>query len=159
MVGMSLFLIALDFGAPHMQGAVERVEQLTSERLKDQNKIIIALQEQLLKKKDGELTSVKTGDAKLLICLDQDMKTCAAALAPKNIRAAVQSVADKEDRSKNLIIYGIDEAENEVLSDKVSEVISLVDEKSVIRDSCRVFSSTPINTCSITVPIGIILFL
>ena len=47
MVGMSLFLIALDFGAPHMQGAVERVEQLTSERLKDQNKII-ALQEQLL---------------------------------------------------------------------------------------------------------------
>ena len=38
-------------GAPYMQGAVERVEQLTSERLKDQNKIIIALQEQLLIKK------------------------------------------------------------------------------------------------------------
>ena len=65
-------------------------------------------------------------------------KTCAAALAPKKITAAVQSVADKEDRSKNLMIYRIDEAENEVLSDKVSEVISLVDEKPVIRDSCRV---------------------
>ena len=76
-------------------------------------------------------------------------KTCAAALTPKNIRAAVQSVADKEDRSKNLMICGIDEAENEVLSDKVSEVISLVDEKSVIRDSCRVFSSTPINSCTL----------
>ena len=69
---------------------------------------------------------MKTGDAKLLICLDQDMKTCAAALAPKNIRAAVQSVADKEDRSKNLKLYGIDEAENEALSDKFSEVISLL---------------------------------
>ena len=134
----SLCFVLDSFGAPHMQGAVERIEQLTSERLKDQDKII-ALQQQLLEKRDGELTSLTTAVQSEMQSYSSALtKTCAAALAPKKIRAAVQSVADKEDRSKNLIIYGIDEAANEVLSDKVSEVISLVDEKPVIRDSCRV---------------------
>ena len=42
-------------------------------------------------------------------------ENCTAALAPKKIEAAVRRVAEKEDRSKNVIVYGVEELENENL--------------------------------------------
>ena len=46
------------FAAPHMKRAVERVEELTSERLAQQGKII-NLQNELIEKKDVELDSIQ----------------------------------------------------------------------------------------------------
>lgn len=67
-------------------------------------------------------------------------KTCSAALAPRKIRSAVKTVADREDRSKNLIMYGISEPENgqALLSDKVSDVLLEIGEKPVVSNCCRV---------------------
>ena len=45
-----------------------------------------------------------TGDEKLFFnCL----KSCIAALGPKKIPAAVQQITEKNDRSQNVIVYGI----------------------------------------------------
>ena len=47
-----------------------------------------------------------------------------AALAPKKIQAAVKKVADREDRSRNVIIHGLTETPNEKLLEKVEEVLT-----------------------------------
>ena len=63
---------------------------------------------------------------------------CATAFAPKKIQAAVQKVVDKEERSKNIIIYGLSETQNEQLQSKVEAVLVEIDEKPLIKDCCRI---------------------
>ena len=65
-------------------------------------------------------------------------KNCSTSVTRKTIEAAVKSVCDKEDRSKNVIIYGIEETSEEVLSDKVRTVLEEIDEKPLVRDCVRV---------------------
>ena len=65
-------------------------------------------------------------------------KTCAAALAPKKIRAAVKTVSDKEDRTRNVIIYGVEESNEESLEEELAKVLKQMEEKPVIRDCCCV---------------------
>ena len=67
-------------------------------------------------------------------------KSCTAALAPKKLQAAVKNVADREDRSKNVIIYGLSEPtdQQEQLQGKVEEVLGEIGEKPFVRDCCRV---------------------
>ena len=126
------------FAAPHMQSALERIEELSSEKIEDQ-KTVISLQNQLIEKKDRELNAVQnTVQTELKTYSSALTKTCAAALAPKKIKAAVQSVSEKEERSRNIIIYGMSESSGENLQEKVSEVISKIDEKPVVKDSCRI---------------------
>ena len=67
-------------------------------------------------------------------------KTCAAALAPRKLTAAIKTVEENEDRKRNVIIYGIKEEDNEVISAKVEEVLAEIDEKPIIKDCCRVGS-------------------
>ena len=121
-----------------MQSAVERIEELSSEKIEDQ-KTVISLQNQLIEKKDGELNAVQnTVQTELKTYSSALTRTCAAALTPKKIKAAVQSVSEKEERSKNIIIYGMSESSGENLQEKISEVVSEIDEKPVIKDSCRI---------------------
>ena len=65
-------------------------------------------------------------------------KSCTAALAPKNIEAAVRKVSDKEDRTRNVIIYGVEEQENEKLKQKVENLLEEIGEKPVLKDFGRV---------------------
>ena len=65
-------------------------------------------------------------------------KNCSTSVTRKTIEAAVKSVCDKEDRSKNVIIYGIEQTSEEVLSDKVRTVLEKIDEKPLVRDCVRV---------------------
>ena len=53
---------------------------------------------------------------------------------------AIKTVAENEDRKRNIIIYGIKEEENEAISAKVEEVLAEIDEKPIIKDCCRVGS-------------------
>jgi hypothetical protein len=48
------------------------------------------------------------------------------------IRAAVKSATDSEDRSRNIIVYGIEETDNEVLPDTVSDILQEIGEKPVV---------------------------
>ena len=50
-------------------------------------------------------------------------------MTPKTIEAAVQKVADKEERSKNVIIYGLKEEKEEKLKNRVEEVLAEIGDK------------------------------
>jgi hypothetical protein len=70
-------------------------------------------------------------------------KNCPTPLMRKTIEAAVKSVCDREDRSKNIIIYDIEEKSGEMLPDEVGKVLEEIDEKPLIRDCVRVGVKSP----------------
>ena len=59
-------------------------------------------------------------------------------MTSKKIQAAVKSASDRDDRSRNVKIYGVEEADQEMLSDKVSEILQEIGEKPTVQDCCRV---------------------
>ena len=108
--------------------AYEDCQELRAEKIKDQ-RTIIELQEEVIKKKEEELKAVKesvesTVKFKIKSYASAVTKTCAAALAPRKLTAAIKTVAENEDRKRNVIIYGIKEEDNEVVSAKVEEVLA-----------------------------------
>ena len=52
-----------------------------------------------------------------------------ATITAKNLRKAVQKVVTEEDRTKNVVIFGLEETENEKLSEKINYVFEQIDEK------------------------------
>jgi len=63
---------------------------------------------------------------------------CFTAQTRKTIEAAVKSVSEQEDRSKNGLIYEMEETSGEVLLDRVEKVLEEIDEKPVVKDCVRV---------------------
>ena len=68
-------------------------------------------------------------------------KSCSSAFAPKKLQAVVQKVAEKKERSSNIIIYGLKEAPDENLRTEVETVSAQIDEKPVVKDCRRVGAS------------------
>ena len=144
------------FANPHLQMAVERLDKINAELL-EEKKTVIDLQSKLIEKRDEELSSlraaVKDEVKSVQEVVETEMKsyssaltkTCAAALAPQKIRAAVKTVSDKEDRGRNVIIYGLEDSDepDQSLEAEVQKVLSEIDEKPVIRECCRVGSKKP----------------
>ena len=91
----------------------DEVESLKNEKISDQRKII-SLQGQLIDKHEDNVKSVQSA---IQTTVETEMKTyasavtrsCSSALAPRKIEAAVKKVADKEERSRNVIVYGLEE--------------------------------------------------
>ena len=137
------------FANPHLQMAVERLDKINSELLSEK-KNVIDLQAKLIEKHDEELVLLKSAVAEEVKSVQGVVetelksyssaltKTCTAALAPQKLRAAVKSVSEKEDRCKNVMIYGLEESPGEQLQDKVCQILSEIEEKPLIRDCCRV---------------------
>ena len=50
----------------------------------------------------------------------------------------MKTVAEEEDRGKNLMVFGLKEEEGEGLAEKVDELFSCVGEKPCIRECVRV---------------------
>ena len=91
---------------------------ITYQKLKDgkisDQETIIKLQDKLIEKREEEISSVKsTVKTELKSYSSAVSKNCMAALSPKKIEAAVKKVADKEDRSRNVVIYGVQEESGE----------------------------------------------
>ena len=55
-------------------------------------------------------------------------KNCPTTLTSKTIKAAVKRICDQEDRSKNVIVYGIEETSDEVLQDSFEKILRGIDE-------------------------------
>ena len=90
-------------------------------------------------KREEELKAVQTTvETKMKSYASKVSKNCPAPLTTKKIEAAVRKVVDKDDRSKNVIIYGIVESQNENLQGKVEEVLENTGEKPLLRDCVRV---------------------
>ena len=58
--------------------------------------------------------------------------------APKKIEAVVKNVADREERCRNVILYGIQEKAEENLKEEVENVLIEIGEKPVVKDCTRV---------------------
>ena len=138
------------FSVPLLKNAVstadaltKRVDELQKEKIDDQKEIIL-LKDKFMEKRTDELNKVKaTVQAEMKSFSSIVKKSCPTNLTKKTIEAAVKSVCDQEDRSKNVIIYGIEETSGEVLLDKVGKVLEEINEKPVVRDCVRVGAKTP----------------
>ena len=143
---------------------VGKIEQLLEEKIDDQ-KSIIDLQQRLLKQKEEGLKCVETVVQSTVqkelksvqTAVKTEMKSYSSALtgsfsAPiseKKIISAVKSAAEKEDRKRNVIIYGVEESDNEVLPERVSGILQEIGEKPVLRNSCRIGIKKSFNICPI----------
>jgi hypothetical protein len=129
------------FSVPLLETAVPIVEcigELQEEKIDDQARIL-ELQRDLIVRRDTELKAVQnTVQTEMKSYSSVLAKNCSAALAPKKIEAAVRKVADKDDRSKNVIIYGLEETDNEKLNEKIETGLEDIGERPVVRDFCRV---------------------
>ena len=67
------------------------------------------------------------------------VKTVSASTAVNegNLKNAVRDAIEEEDRTRNLVIYGLDEEAGELLSDKVSQIFEELHEKPHI-ETCRI---------------------
>ena len=92
---------------PLMSNARVQLEKLNEEKIEDQ-KSIIKLQSDLISQKNEELGLVsKTVETELKTYSSALQQSCSSALSPKNIVAAVQKVAREDDRSKEILVFGV----------------------------------------------------
>jgi len=125
-----------------MNAAAARVEQLTSSVDNAQTKII-ALQDDLIKSQEDQLTSVRTTVREEVASVQSAVKTEIRSswseiagqktaqhhISTARIKEAVKSVVIEEDKSKNLLIFGKPESENEDVAATVSEILLDIGEK------------------------------
>ena len=113
------------------------IDQLKDEKIADQM-TVIELQGKLIEKKSEDLASVQT-------TVKSELKTwssvvankCSKALAPRKMKAALKRATEEEDRSLNLVIYGLKEKPAENLEERVLEVLQHIDEKPRVVSCCR----------------------
>ncbi len=136
----------LDSSVSLLQNAVpkiNRIGELQEEKIEDQARIL-ELQRELILKREEELKAVHTTVEKEMKSYSSAVtKNCSAALSTKKIEAAVRKVVDKEDRSRNVVIYGLEESGNEKLQEKVESVLGRIGEKPVVKDCIRVGVNKP----------------
>ena len=115
-----------------------QLEKLKDEKIADQAKII-ELQNQVIEKKDEQLGDVKdTVSTELKLYSSVLRDSCSAALEPRKIATAVRKVAEGEDRSKNVIVFGVPEEQEEDVDSKVKLLLDKLDEKPRVSDCGRI---------------------
>ena len=114
---------------------------------------IIKLQSELLACKDEQLDSlkvtvkssveesVKSEFRSYSAVLQDSSSNCEKSISTDELKRVVQNVVQEEDRSKNLMIFGLPEKLDEELNATVSEVFQAVGEKPRV-ESCRVGRKT-----------------
>jgi hypothetical protein len=137
----SVCYILDSFCVPLLENAVpivDRIGELQEDKIDDQAKIL-KLQHDLIVRRDNELKGVyETVQNEMKSYSAVVSKSCSTALAPRKIEAAMRKVSDKDDRSKNVIIYGVEEKDNEILKEKIETVLEEIGERPPVRDCCRV---------------------
>ncbi len=124
---------------PLMDLAVDQkveIDELKDDKISDQKKII-QLQSQLIEKKDEEVnTFKKTVETEIKSFSSVVEQSCSSALAPKKIASAVKKATTHEDRSCNVILFGVPEENEEKLDSKVTVLLEKLAEKPQIMDVC-----------------------
>ena len=118
-----------DFLSPN-----RKIEEMKSEMINAQKTVIIQLQEVLLDKRIKELDSVqrtiKTTVASTVRAEFQSYSavvskyspSSAPIFTPENLKNVVRNVVSEEDRSRNVLTFGLKETDEEKLYDKVDVI-------------------------------------
>ncbi len=120
-----------------------QIEQLKSEKIRDQEQII-QLQNKLIVKKDDEMKVVKdTVVSELKSYSSVVQESCSAALAPQKIVSAVKQVNQDVDRSRNIVVFGVAEDQNEKPEQKINAILDKLEEKPHISGCVRLGQNKP----------------
>ncbi|KAL5250336.1 hypothetical protein ACHWQZ_G016166 [Mnemiopsis leidyi] len=123
---------------PLMSSATSQIEALQEEKISDQ-KTIINLQQDLISKKNEELGEVsKTVEAGLKTYSSALQQSCTMALSPRNIVAAVKTVTQEEDRSRELVLFGVTEESEDRVTSVVTKVLEQMNEKPQVMQCRRI---------------------
>ena len=111
---------------------------------------VVKLQEQLIESKNEQLQSLQaTVKSSVQETVQAEFRTYSAVVGnhqsdsdyqpvtPATLHSVVRKVVEEEDRSRNIMVFGLAEEEDEVLSDKVSDVLQTIGEKPRV-EACRV---------------------
>ena len=115
-----------------------QIENLQEEKIADHNEVI-QLQKQLISKKDegiGKFSEIMEAEIKSFSAVLQ--QNCTTALSPKKIATAVKKITTEEDRSKDVVIFGVAEEQGESVTSKVRQTLDHFEEKPVITDYWRI---------------------
>ncbi|KAL5252502.1 hypothetical protein ACHWQZ_G015322 [Mnemiopsis leidyi] len=135
-----------------IQGAMKLESQINSkdtqnrnllqEKVEDQKKII-HLQSQLIEKKQEDVKCLQETVHEEIKTYAETLSTsCAKALSPKKLENVVKKIQDAEDRSRNLIIFGLTEENGENLNAKVGEMFTYLEEKPLFSTPTRIGNSS-----------------
>jgi hypothetical protein len=124
-----------------------KIEELNSKVIENQDKVI-ALQDQLISSKEEQLaafqSTVKAEVAGVQTAVQTEIKSWSKAvqqqqstantanvqyISPAKIKEAVKSAVEEDDRSRNILIFGKKEEDNETVSDTVTTVFEDLNEK------------------------------
>ena len=105
---------------------------------------IIELQAELLASKNEQLDSLKASvTSSVQKTVEAEFKTYSSAvvqgqdqkqvLVPENLKTVVKEVVEQEDRSRNIMVFGLPEEADEQLNDKVSAVFGVIGENHRLR--------------------------
>ena len=123
------------------------IDKLQNETISDKASII-SLQNVLIEKQNSQLREVsQTVHSEMKSYCDIVKQSCGKSGATtETIRKAVKSVAEEEDRSKKLLVFGLTEEKAENLKDSVTNVFESVGEKPSVMECVRIGSERP-GTC------------
>ena len=137
------------FCIPTLQAAMLKCDE-QNRKIIDSQETIIDLQAETIKNREKEIASLKNTVKEELksvhTTVQSEMKsyssvlskTCSAALSEKKIRAAVKSATEREDRNRNVVIYGVEETPDEILTERTSEILIEIGENPAVKDCCRI---------------------
>ena len=151
------------FCLPQLQEALKRCEE-QQDKIIEAQETIIKLQAKVIENRDEELACLKSTVKEELKTVQTTVQTeiksysaavsksCSVAFSEKKLQAAVKSVTDKEDRNRNIIMYGVEETAGEDLPNKASAILEEIEEKPLLKDCCRVgmknsVSPRPVKLC------------
>ncbi len=118
------------------KSAASTIDQMKSEQISDQKKVIGKQQEQLEAVKKTVQTEIKSWT-------DVVTQNCSNVTTPNELKQAVKSAAADDDRGKTLIIYGEKEEDDEDLHDIVADIMYKLGEKCAVVDKYRVGARKP----------------
>ena len=114
------------------------VETMKTEAIADKNKVM-TVQEKLLEMKDQQLDNLKSAvQSTVQVSVEKEMKQYSQVLTQNStgngvshdvLKSVVKTALKEEDRSKNLVVFGLVEEEKEQLEDIVGELLSNLGEK------------------------------
>ena len=124
-----------------------KIEKLQNEKISDQEKII-ELQNRVIENKEEEMNVVKETVSSELKSYKSVLQiglqeSCSAALHPQKIATAVKKVTEGEDRSKNVIVFGLPEEKEENVDSKVESLLEKLDERPHTSDCRRIGQNKP----------------
>lgn len=118
--------------------------KLKNEKIEDKE-TIIKLQEEVMKKQGNDLSAVHDTVKKEMKSYSEIVaKKCGTvpAITTKQLKSAVREAVTQEDRSKNVMVFGLEEEEGEDLGEKIAGLMEDMGEKPQLVDCRRLGEGT-----------------